>query len=387
VNDFRGRARAQLGAAVSRLAEGTAQAEFRARLGVALTEALTELRRARQARSAVAPPDAGRGDRGLRARLGGWAPWRPRPDFRARLGVELTAPARTLAAQRDAFGANARASAARARLAGWARTAPGADFRCRLGMQLAASAAALAGARAQGRAAARSGRRMLAPWLARPLAVVFALTVLAGAATASSLWLVTVGNPNGGVNPGLSATSPPAAQLAALAVLRRAPTAADRGSAVQSDLEDVNEFATGVRSDYVRVLETTSDGPVVLVPVVRRDPTPAGSPSTSAAGAIDDALCVYYPVHGAGALGSSPACWSTEQVLAGTAVSSANGRVFGLAPDGVRSVSISVAGSSAPVAAPVADNFFDAPLPATGTPAAGGAPLPPSTPVVTFHGG
>jgi hypothetical protein len=274
-----------------------------------------------------------------------------------------------------------RAGAVRARIAWWARTGRGADFRARLGMQLAASAATLAGARAPGRAAARSGRRALTPWLARPLAVVFALTVLAGGATASSLWLVTVGRPDGGVNPGLSASSPPAAQLAALGVLRNAPTLADRASAVQSDLEDVNEFAIGVRSNYVRVLETTGGGPVVLVPVVRRDPTP------TAGGAIDDALCVYYPVHGAGAVGPSPACWSTAQVLAGTAVSSASGRVFGLAPDGVRSVSISVAGNSTPAVASVTDNFFDAPLPANGTPAAGGAPPPPSTPVVTFRAG
>ena len=98
-------------------------------------------------------------------------------------------------------------------------------------------------------------------------------------------------------------------------MLRRPQTSADRGPGVQTALEDVNDFTTGVRSNYVRVLETTADGPVVLVPVAERDLPARRGGATGRS--IADALCVYYPVAGASALGSHPACWSTAQVLAG----------------------------------------------------------------------
>jgi hypothetical protein len=196
-----------------------------------------------------------------------------------------------------------------------------------------------------------------------------------------------VGNPNGGTNPGLSATAPPAAQLAALAVLRRAQTAADRGPAVQAALVNVNDFTTGVRSGYVRLLETTADGPVVLVPVAERDPTTAGPAGTAAHGAIADALCVYYPVAGT-TLGATPSCWSTSQLLSGQALAVTDGHVFGLAPDGVDSVTVSVSSGAMPISAPVAENFFDVALPASAAPPAlGGAPVPSSNPTVTFHRG
>jgi hypothetical protein len=73
-------------------------------------------------------------------------------------------------------------------------------------------------------------------------------------------------------------------------------------------------------------------------------------------------------------------------------VSTADGHVFGLAPDGVGSVSIAVGGPG-PVSATVADNFFDVRLTPSGGTASvggradvGGVPRPPARPVVTFSG-
>jgi hypothetical protein len=373
MNDFRTRFGVQLAAAAARLQGAAPEADFRARFGVALSDALVALERAPQRRRA--PADV----------------LRP-GDFRARLGAQLTAAAATLGARRGRLGASWRdrrtAHPARAALGRWGLLRSPGDFRSRLGMQLTASAAVLAGppSPAAERRDARRPHQATMPRLARPLAVAVAVTALAGAAAASSLWLVTVGNPNGGVNPGLSSTPPPDAQLGALAVLRRPQAEADRGPGVQTALEDINDFTAGVRSNYVRELETTAGGPIVLVPVVRRDASHAGGAGAPAAGAIADALCVYYPIPGTGPLGAAPACWSTAQLLAGRAVSSADGHVFGLAPDGVRSVTISLGGAAAAVSAPVLGNFFDAPLPSTNAPV-GGAPAPPGNPVVTFHRG
>lgn len=381
MSDFRTRLGEQLGAAAGALADGSARIDFRARLGAQLTEAIVELQRERAA--ALGPAGAQ-----VLSRPAADGAVLPPGDLRERFGAVLTAAAARLARERaplplPAAGRRARASAAR-------RTTL--DFRDRLGASLTASAATLAGVRARGiaipaaRATPPRRRRGLVPHLARPVAIGVAAMGLAGAATASSVWLVSVGNPNGGVNPGLSATAPPEAQLELLGVLRQRQSSTDRGPGVQIALQDINEFTTGVRSSYVRVLETTAGGPVVLVPVAERDPTPAGGGGSHAP--IADALCIYYPVAaGAGPLGSHPGCWSTTQLLDGTAVSASGGRVFGLAPDGVTSVTIAAAGAPA-ISAPVAGNFFDALLPAPApTSGIGGTPPPSKLPAVTFNRG
>jgi hypothetical protein len=378
MSDFRDRLGAELGAAATRLS--AAEVDFRDRLSFQLAAAAAELLPGHA--PTIAPADRRGGE--LAA------------DFRDRFGGQLAAAAGTLAAA-DRAGAGA---PARARIIPWPVPAGRGDFRARLGLQLAACAGALAEERERERATNRRRPRLagarasaLLPRLARPLAVTIALTGLAGAATASSLWLAPVGKHDGGVNPGLSATPPPAAQLDALAVLRAPQSASDRGPGVLTELEDVNNFTTGVRSNYVRVLEKTANGPVVLVPVAERRAVAAGVAGAGGRDAIADALCVYYPVSGAGALGSSPDCWSTAALLAGHAISSADGHLFGLAPDGVESVAIALGGASAPVSATVADNFFDAQLPPSGATASaggrarvGGAPPPPvARPVVTFR--
>jgi hypothetical protein len=380
MSDFRARLAEQLDAAAAALARGGGEVDFRARLGAQWTQAVAELQRERAA--AIAPSGMVILPRAAAARRG----VAPGGDFRAQFGAALTAAAAQLARERVPLHAHAgERTPARA---AWARR-PARDFRDRLGAQLAASAAVLAGAPAwapasAARAASRRRRAALTGRLARPLAVGVAAMALAGGATASSLWLVSVGNPNGGHDPGLSPTSPPSAQLKALGVLRRHQTSADRGPGVLYALQDVNEFATGVRSGYVRVLESTAAGPVVLVPVATRNAASAGG---GAARSIADALCIYYPVVGATPLGTTPACWSTTQVLTGAAVAVTDGRIFGLAPDNVTSVTITITGAP-PISAAVAGNLFDAPLPASPpAPTLGGAPPPSREPVATFHRG
>jgi hypothetical protein len=221
----------------------------------------------------------------------------------------------------------------------------------------------------RGRVWPRSGRRVRLV-----LAVGTAVLCISGGATATSLWLAPAGNRLYGFNPGLSLSSPPVRQLEALAVLRRQQTAVDRGSAVRAALADVNNFTTGLRSNYVRILGRTREGPVVLVPVVRRA---AHAATVGAQPAIRDALCVYYPF---GGHGSNTHCWSTRQLFAGEAVATIGAHEYGLVPDGVRSVRVSLGAWTRSVR--VAGNFFDVEL-SIGRGGAGRPPVP-VAPTVTF---
>jgi hypothetical protein len=227
----------------------------------------------------------------------------------------------------------------------------------------------------------RTGRRArprlgLAVHMRRSVAVGIALVAVTGGATASSLWLAPAGNRVFGYNPGLAASAPPAAQLGALGVLRRPQTDGERGPGVQAALADVNNFTTGIRSDYVRVLETTRDGAVVLVPVKRREAI--GSQS-----AIDNALCVYYPSSGAGSKNNTR-CWSTQQLLAGQAFAGGSDHEYGLAPDRVPSVLVALGPWKK--SATVAENFFDVTLPSGSGTTSASAPVPIS-PTITFSQG
>ena len=300
-------------------------------------------------------------------------------DFRDRLGAQLTAAAAELASAR----APARATRARVR---WRRPVAAPDFRARFGGQLALAAAGLAAERAPLAAPARRRRasripRLAPVRLARPLAIGLSLAVLGGAAAASSLWLVQVGNPNYGHGPGVSSTAPPASELDALAVLRRPQSDADRGPGVQAALQDVNDFTTGVRTSYVRVLATTSAGPVVLIPVAERTAVLTGT--GSAQPSIPDALCVYFALpDGASDLPTRAQCWTSAQLLAGQALAAVGLHVFGLAPDGAASATVQADGTT--VTAPVANNFFDATLPDTGSTGPSPAPHAVVAPIVTF---
>jgi hypothetical protein len=304
-------------------------------------------------------------------------------DFRVRFGLQLTQAAGELAAARRPLAAPARrARSLRLPPLGFppahhalARMLAGGDFRERLGLQLTRSAGELAAAR-RGLAAAPERRgfglrvpRRLIPRLSRPIIVGLSLTAFAGTAVAAlALWTPVLGDSRfGEAPPTISANAPPADQLAALGVLRREQSPADRSGALASGaLRAINASSSGVRTNYIRVLAgggATSG--FVLVPVAER------RPSLVSPAAIPDALCLYAAQSGAFAVN----CYTLAQVRSGAARNVAFGQIFGLAPDGVTAVTITAAGVA--VSAPVQNNFFDAPLPAG----------PMASPTVTFTGG
>jgi hypothetical protein len=306
-------------------------------------------------------------------------------DFRVRFGIQLTDAAGELAAARRGLAGapERRPWALRAPRLGFplanrplARVLGLSDFRVRFGIQLTRAAGDLAATR-RGLAGAPQRRpwalrvpRTLIPRLSRPIIVGLSLTAFAGTAVAAlALWTPVLGDSRfGEAPPTISASAPPADQLAALAVLRRAQSPADRSGALATGaLRAINASSSGVRTNYIRVLAGGSGASgFVLVPVAER------RASLSSPAAIADALCLYAAQSGAFAVN----CYSLAEVRAGTARDVAFGQVFGLAPDGASAVAITAAGG-VDVSAPVQNNFFDATLP----------PGPPSSPTVTFSGG
>jgi hypothetical protein len=275
-------------------------------------------------------------------------------DFRDRFGAQLAMAAADLALARQG------------------------DFRVRLGAQLAVAADELAAAR---RGAARgdraAGRRRRLPWLTRPIAVGLALTALGGTALAAvAIWTPLLGNQQYGYNPGASTSAPPQDELNALAVLRRPQTDADRGALSQAALTYVNDYTTGVRTAYVRLLATVGDEAFVLVPVQQRvGGTAPGAVSTPP---IENALCVY-AINSEGPADIRSGCWSLADVVNGRAHFAVEGEFVGLAPDGAATATTTF-GTGSSLSAPVVQNFFAISLPAAS------GPTPP-TPTVTFSGG
>lgn len=312
MSDFRDRFGAQLAASAAALLAAP-EADFRMRFGAQLAIAATELARARQPLEAPATRRAASGRHG-------WLPW-PR-ERRLVPGLEL------------------------------------ADFRARFGLQLASAAAELAGAR---KPVGRVRRRRRAPWLTRPVAIGLAVTAFAGTAFAAvAVWTPLLGNPQYGYNPGAATSAPPPDQLAALSVLRRPQTDADRGALSAAALTYINNYTRGVRTAYVRLLATVGSEAFVLVPVEERDATDAtgGVPSQSAA--LQNALCLY--VSDSSPVFTHVGCWSLAEVADGRAKATFNGQLFGLAPDGVSAVTLS-SPTSPSLSASVSGNFFTLTLP------------------------
>jgi hypothetical protein len=299
----------------------------------------------------------------------------PQADFRARFGAQLAAAAGELAATRAPLGAGAPAAGVhgrhRLRLPARLRRplAPGfglgiSDLRVRFGLQLAGAAAELA---ARGRPRRHRARRVGRwPWLTRPVAVGLIMAAFAATAFAAvAIWTPLLGNPQYGYNPGAAASAPPADQLAALAVLRRPQTDADRGALSAAALTYINDYTKGVRTAYVRLLATVGSEAFVLVPVEERDATAPSGTAPTASPPLANALCVY--ASDAGTAHEAVACWSLTQVLTGRAAGLFDGQFFGLAPDGAGTATVTSVGEPS-LSTPVANNFFVLASPSSGPP-------------------
>jgi hypothetical protein len=274
-------------------------------------------------------------------------------DFRDRFGAQLAIAAAELANAREG------------------------DFRVRFGVQLTTAANELAASRGiapvGGRTRARRRRHL--PWLTRPIAVGLALAAVGGTALAAvAIWTPLLGNQQYGYNPGASTSAPPQDELNALAVLRRPQTDADRGALTQAALTYINDYTTGVRTAYVRLLATVDGEAYVLVPVEQRDSSGASIRATSAP-AVPDALCLY-AINSTGPADIGGGCWSLAEVVGGQAADVLAGQLVGLAPDGAVTATAAFAGAPSQ-SAPVDQNFFDIPLPSGSVP-------PPFNPSVTF---
>jgi hypothetical protein len=195
------------------------------------------------------------------------------------------------------------------------------------------------------------------------------------AATAATIWSPQLGDARRG-HPTASASAPPADQLAVLGVLRRPATAADQGPATANALRFFDPSVQGIRSDYVRLLGTQPDGRAYVLVPAKAYLSPDGGPTRA------DVLCLFAQDSDGGGIG----CFTTAQVRAGEALGMSErlidigtpvpagphalgvrtivapgAQMYGLVPDGVRTVRISDAGGTLTV--PVSANFFQATLP------------------------
>jgi hypothetical protein len=159
------------------------------------------------------------------------------------------------------------------------------DFRDQFEEQLIAAAERLFAAPVAAPVAPRARLRSRRAALATCAAALLGGTALA----ATHPWSPELGTPQfREPPPTASADAPPHSQLEVLGVLRRAPTAADRGPEVRAALRYLSGISThGIRTDYIRRLDAgASGGPVTLVPVAQWRPA-AGE------AAKRDALCVF----------------------------------------------------------------------------------------------
>lgn len=119
------------------------------------------------------------------------------------------------------------------------------------------------------RQGAPRGRR----WGRIGLLALGGVVVSGTALAATGTWDPQLGTPGRGTRPLPAAAGVPAEQLAALGILRRPQTDADRGGQVQAALKVLSgETISGIHTDAIRVITSTPREVAILVPVERYGP-------------------------------------------------------------------------------------------------------------------
>ena len=195
-------------------------------------------------------------------------------------------------------------------------------------------------------AAAPPPRRRARRWRTRKTAMLalatFAVAVPALAATQP--WQPILGRPALHDTPtGISASAPPADQLALLGVLRRPQDAQDRSPAVQAMLSSVGIEFQGVRTDTVRLLTSASGHSAVLVSAER-----IVDPGTNTV-ETNNPLCLV--------TGQSGTCSETQGLVDGHFLGLDGDYIYGLVPDGVAKVVLRYPDGQT-LSTSVQDNFF-----------------------------
>jgi hypothetical protein len=210
--------------------------------------------------------------------------------------------------------------------------------------------------------AARGARR---PWWRSPRGIAWcaagAVAVSGSALAASTGWHPILGDSHRG-HPREARAPVPADQLAALAVLRRPQTDADRTRHVRFVLRLLaGGEISGVHVDGIRLLRTRPDGVTILVPTERVGRHDAGYASSIRR----RVLCILTSVEVApanGLTGAGQVCGTTADLRAGAiraATRTSRGWIVnGLVPDGVARVVVRLRGHRSQ-SAPVRDNFYE----------------------------
>jgi hypothetical protein len=126
-----------------------------------------------------------------------------------------------------------------------------------------------------------AARRRRLRWPSRrgPTLLVTAALIGGTAYAATGPWFPQLGDDDRG-RPTIATSHVPADQLAALAVLRRPQTAADRGPRIRAMLKQLpGSVVGGVHLDSARLLQSRRDGATALLAVQREGaPGPGGTP-------------------------------------------------------------------------------------------------------------
>lgn len=191
----------------------------------------------------------------------------------------------------------------------------------------------------------------------RAAVALLALFVAAPAVAATGVWRPLLGD---GTSPPPTASSAPAAasQRAILSVLRRPQQPADRGAQTRYALKFLGASVADVRTNEIRLLHVESDGRgIVLIPVGRYGLHPPGDPAIPRRQAGSDGLCLFAAdQHQGQPAGGGFGCYSTQQLVDGRASAGLGSRVYGLVPDGVEKIKISLADRTQTLK--VDENFF-----------------------------